>query len=140
MNVTKKLCMIFLPILALILFLLPCTAFAQATQQETEIAQLAQTYEKVKTAKCLIHERTCIIALQTEKFTDKSAYEQFRTELETEVLEKYNLDTVVISRNPKVMHAISKLEKMSESEREEAIDKILHQIELPKLPPMIQPR
>ena len=141
MTVTKKICMIVLPILALILLLLPCTAFASATTQEKEIAQIAESSEKVKTAKCLVYERTCVIALQTEKFTDKSAYDQFRTELEMEILEKYNLDKVIITRNPKIMHAIERLQQMSETEREEAIQKFFEQCkEGDHRPPKVQPR
>ena len=142
MSTTKKLCQILLPILALVLLLLSCRTFASAaaTSQETEIAKLAQTNEKVKTAKCIVYQRTCVIAIQTEKFTDKSEYDKYRTDLETEILQKYNLDKVIISRNPKVMHAISKLEKMSESQREEAIEKFLKEHESQTRPPMVQPR
>lgn len=141
MKIIKKLSLIVLPVLALILLLLPVTAFASATAQETEIADLAETHEKIKTAQCLVYQRTCVIAIQTEKFTDKSEYDSFRNDLQTEILQKYNFDRVIISRNPKIMHAIDKLQKMSESEREQAIEKFLQQFENSNgRPPMIQPR
>ncbi|MCM1289164.1 MAG: YhcN/YlaJ family sporulation lipoprotein [Corallococcus sp.] len=140
MQQTKKIYLILLPIIALVLLLLPCTAFADVSKQETEIAELAQTRDQVKSAKCIVYQRACIIAIQTEKFTNKTEYDQFRQELENEILEKYNLDKVVISRSPKVMHAICQLEKMSESERQQAIEKFLQQHGDTERPPMIQPR
>ena len=142
MSIAKRFCQIVFPVVVLILLLLSCTnvASAAATTQEKEIAKIAQSNEKVITAICMVYQRTCVIALQTEKFTDKSGYDKFCAELENEIMQKYNLDKVIISRNPKIMHAISKIEKMSESEREEAIEKILERHENGNRPPMIQPR
>jgi len=140
MKPAKRLALIILPILVLSLLLLPCTALAAVNAQETQIAELAQAHEKVKSAKCIIYQRTCVVALQTEKFANKSEYDQFRQELEKEILQNYNLDKIIVSRNPKVMYAISRLEKMSETEREQAIEKFLEQYYDNDRPPMIQPR
>ncbi len=140
MNLAKRFFFIILPILALYLLILPCTALAETNEQETKISELAQAHEKVKTAKCIVYQRTCVIALQTEKFANKTEYDRFRQELEKEILQNYNLDKVIISRNPKVMHAISRLEKMSETEREQAIEKFLQQYYDNGRPQVIQPR
>lgn len=140
MKISKKLSLTILPILLLIFVLLPCTAFATTQQQETEIAALAQANPKVKTAKCIVYQRNCIVALQTEKFANKTEYDQFRQELENEIIQKYSIEKVIISRNPKVMHAISRIEKMSETEREQAIERFLQQYSNGDRPPMIQPR
>lgn len=140
MTIAKKLSLIILSILTLTLLIVPCTAFASVQEQESEIAALAQSHEKVKTAKCIIYQRACVVALQTEKFANKSEYDEYCQNLKSEILQQYNLDKVVISRNPKIMHAISRLEKMSESEREQAIEKFLQQYHDNDRPPVIQPR
>lgn len=140
MKFSQKITLIILAALMMALLILPCTAFASVQQQEAEIAELAQAHEKVKTAKCIVYQRACVVALQTEKFANKSEYDEFCQNLKAEILQQYNLDKVVISRNPKVMHAITRLEKMSETEREQAIEKFLQQYYDNDRPPMIQPR
>lgn len=129
--------------LALILsitVLLPCMANA-ATKTESEIAELVKSNDKICEAKCVVYENACVVAIKTEKFLSKNEYDKFKEQLQTELCEKFNLGAIVITRNPKAMHAISEIEKMSEKEREAAIEKFVD-FELNRRPhhPQIQPR
>ena len=102
-------------------------AFAE-TECEVKICELAKSHEKVKEAKCIVYERNCVIAIQTEQFTQKSDYEKYVKELVEKVKAECEVDHVFVTRNPKVMKKIEELNKLSEQERDEAIQKLLQEI------------
>ncbi len=135
----KKICLAFVLILAMAV-LVPVAAQA-ATDQETKICALVKEKDKIVDAQCVVYERNCVIAIKTEKFTSKTNYDEFRTKLEREIAEKFDLDKVLITRSPKVMHTITQLEKMSDAEREATIqkflDKLFHRDQQPGIKPRI---
>lgn len=134
----KKICLAFALILAIAVFI-PVAAQA-ATDQEKEICTLVKEKDKIVDAQCAVYQRNCVIAIKTEKFTSKTNYDEFRTQLEKEIAEKYDLDKVMITRSPKVMHAIAQLDKMSDEEREATIQKFIDKLFHRDQHPGIQPR
>lgn len=113
-------------------------AFAE-TECEQKICELAKNNEKVKEAKCIVYESNCVIAIQTEQFTQKSEYETYVNELVEKVKTECKLDRVVVTRNPKVMKQIEELTKLDEQQREDAIKKLLEEVirHKPHLKPML---
>ncbi|MCH5159637.1 MAG: YhcN/YlaJ family sporulation lipoprotein [Clostridiales bacterium] len=99
------------------------TAFAETCEEK--ICKLATENEKVTEARCAIYERCCIVAIKTQKFTSKNEYDKFVEELTEKIKADCEVDHVFVTRNPKVMVQITKLADISESEREEAIKKLL---------------
>lgn len=99
-------------------------AFAQS-QTEEEIEQLALQNDKVQRAECLIYNNNCVIAVKTEKFTTQSQYQQYVDQLVEQVKSTYKLNIVFVTRNPKVMHEIVRLETLPEAERNAEIEKLL---------------
>lgn len=115
---------IFALSLALVaVFAFGAVAYAQ-TDTEKQIEQLALQNDKVKQAKCLVHQRKCVIAVKTEKFTTQSEYSAYVDSLVQQVKSQFSVDTVIVTRNPKVMHEISRLADLSETERTEEIQRI----------------
>ena len=102
-------------------------AFAE-TECEQKICELAKANEKVKDAKCVVYKRNCVVAVRTEQFTQKSDYEKYVKELVEQVKEECELDHVFVTRNPKVMKQIEELSKLDESERDEAIQRLIEEI------------
>lgn len=102
-------------------------AFAE-TDCEKRICELATTSEKVTEAKCVIFERTALVAIKTEKFTAKSEYDKYLKELIDNVKSECEIDHVFVTRNPKVMKQIENLSKMSEEQRDEAIQKLIDEV------------
>ena len=98
-------------------------AFAETCEEK--ICQLATEHEKVTEAQCVIYERCCVVAIKTEKFTTKTEYDQYVTELTKKIKKECNVDHVLVSRNPKVMVEIKKLAEKSPIEREKSIKEIL---------------
>ena len=113
-------------------------AFAE-TQCEQKICELAKSNEKVKDAKCVIYERNCVIAIKTEQFTQKSEYEKYVKELVEKAKAECELDHVLVTRNPKVMKQIEELSKLNDTEREQAIQKLIEQVirRKPHVKPML---
>ena len=112
-----------LPILTIALVVavfVPVAAFASTTQ-ETEIADYVKKQDKVVDAKCLTCDNNCIVAIKTEKFLNKTEYDSFKKNLEEQLAGKYDFDHIIVTRNPKAMHAIEEISKLSESEREQAV-------------------
>lgn len=134
----KKICLAFALILA-VAVIIPIAAQA-ATEQEAQICALVKEKDKIVDAQCVVYQRNCVIAIKTEKFTSKTDYEEFATQLEKEIAEKYDLDKVLITRSPKVMHAITQLNKMSDEERESTIQKFIDKLFHRDQQPGIQPR
>ncbi|MCM1533824.1 MAG: YhcN/YlaJ family sporulation lipoprotein [Corallococcus sp.] len=111
-------------LLAATLALCVCgTAFA-ATNEE-RICELATSNEKVISAECVIYQRTCLIAIKTEKFTTKSAYDEYLDGLKTQIKSDFEIDNVIVTRNPKIMSKISKLREMSDEQRNAEIEKLI---------------
>ena len=116
--------LIFLATLALFVLAMPVLANA-ATSQETEICNKVKEKEKIKEAQCVVFKNNCILAIQTEKFATNSEYDVFKTQLQKEVTEQFDLERVLVTRSPKAMHTIAKLASMPENERQKAIEKFV---------------
>ncbi len=114
---------IYLALAMLVLAILP--TFAMATTTEKEIANVAMQNPKVTKAKCVIYERNCLVAIQTEKFQSKTEYSNFVEKFEKLVKAKYQIDNILVTRNPKVMSKLDHFEKLSESERKAEIQKLI---------------
>ena len=102
-------------------------AFAQTCCEE-KICQMATENEKVIDAACVIYERCCVVALKTEKFTSKNEYDSFVKELTEKIKAEYEVDRVIVTRNPKIMMQIKALADKSETERDEAIKELIDKI------------
>ena len=98
---------------------------ALAETCEEKICKMATAEEKVTEAECLIYERCCVVAIKTEKFTTKSQYDKYVTELTEKIKAECEVDHVFVTRNPKVMVKIKALANKSETEREEIIKELL---------------
>lgn len=113
----------FFAILLLTLAVAP--TFALATTTEQEICDFALQNDKIKKAKCVVYERSCIVAIQTEKFANKTEYCNFVTDFENQVREKYQIDNVFVTRNPKVMNRLDKLDTLDDTQKQEEIQKLI---------------
>ena len=118
----KKL-VIYLALAMLVLAIVP--SMAMATTTENEIANLAMQNPKVVKAKCVVYERNCLVAIQTEKFQSKTEYCKFVEQFEGQAKAKYQLDNILETRNPKVMSKLDHFEKLSETERNAEIQKLI---------------
>lgn len=118
----KKIILIIL-LVALIATLMVSVCFA--TDRENEISNTIKTYDKITDARCVIYENNCVVAIKTEKFTSQSEYETFKTSLEKEICDKYNLEHLIITRSPKAMHGIKAISQLSDEERTDAIKKFV---------------
>lgn len=118
----KKL-VIYLAIALFILALMP--TFAMATTTEQEICHIAMQNPKVVKAKCIIFECNCLVAIQTEKFTNRTEYSDFLAKFEDQVKAQYQIDNIKVTRSPKVMCKLDQLEKLSENERNAEIQKLI---------------
>ncbi len=133
-----KKALILMTFIMAILLVLPVIANAE-TSKETEINEFVQSKEKICDAKCLVYENNCVLAIKTEKFVGKSEYDNFKEHLQQEIAEKFGLSNIIVTRNPKIFHGVEQLYKMTESEREEAVKKIIAELEK-KDHTQIQPR
>ena len=102
-------------------------AFAE-TSCEQKICELAKSNEKVKDAKCVIYERSCIVAIKTEQFTQKSDYENYVKKLIENVKSECEVDHVFVTRNPKVMKQIEELSNIDEHQREKTLQKLIEDV------------
>lgn len=129
----------FLTILLLVLAVAPTLAVATTTEQE--ICDIALQNDKIKRAKCVVYERSCIVAIQTEKFANKTEYCNFVEDFENQVRGKYQIDNVFVTRNPKVMSHLDKLDELEDTQKQAEIQKLVEHIlnkpmPLPARPPM----
>ena len=133
--------------LAIALFILALTpTFAMATTREQEICNIAMQNPKVVKAKCIIFERNCLVAIQTEKFTNRTEYSDFLAKFEDQVKAKYQIDNIKVTRSPKVMCKLDQLEKLNENERNAEIQKLIEYLlnkptplpAVPIIPPCIR--
>ena len=115
---------IALLLVAIVVLSVSQIAFA-STECEQKICELAKACEKVTEANCVVYERSAVVAIKTEKFTTKSDYQKFVKELTDKIKNECEVDNVYVTRNPKVMKEIEQLSKLSEQQREEAIEKLI---------------
>ncbi len=99
-------------------------AFAQ-TDDEAEICKIALSHSNVTDAKCIIFERTAVVAVKTEKFVAKSQYQRFVEEFSTQIKQKFQLSHVFVSRSPKVMKQIEALARLDGEQRDAAIQQLI---------------
>lgn len=116
----------FLTILLLALAVAPTLAVATTTEQK--ICDIALQNDKIKRAKCVVYERSCIVAIQTEKFANKTEYCNFVEGFENQVKENYQIDNVFVTRNPKVMSRLDKLDKLDDTQKRAEIQKLVEHI------------
>lgn len=128
---------ICLAILMLTLIMIPTLALATTTEQE--ICDLAMQNDKIKKAKCVIYERNCIIAIQTEKFANKTEYCNFVDDLEKQIKEKYQIENVFVTRNPKVMNQLDKFDTLDDSQKQTEIQKLVEHLLNKPMPLPIRP-
>ena len=114
---------IYLALAMVVLAIVP--TMAMATTTEKEIADLAMQNEKVVKAKCVVYERNCLVAIQTEKFQSRTEYCNFVEQFENQVKSKYQIDNIKVTRNPKVMSKLDHFEKLGDAERTEQIQKLI---------------
>ena len=117
---------IYFALALLVLAILP--TFAMATSTEKEICDIAMQNPKVTKAKCVIYEDNCLVAIKTEKFDTRTEYCEFLQKLETQVQEKYHVENMIVTRNPKVMSKLEHMEKLSEKQRNAEIQKLIEDI------------
>ncbi len=105
--------------------LLTISQSAFATDTEQAIADIALKNEKVVRAACVIHMRSCVVALQTQKFSSREEYDTFVSTLTEQIKKDYEIDTVYVSRSPKVMQIVNKLAKLDEASRQEIVRRLI---------------
>lgn len=98
-------------------------AFAETCEEK--VCKLATENDNVCEAECIIYERCCVVAIKTEKFTTKTQYDKYVTELTEKIKSECEVDHVFVTRNPKVMVKIKTLAGKSETEREQIIKELL---------------
>lgn len=128
---------ICLAILMLTLIMIPTLALATTTEQE--ICNLAMQNDKIKKAKCVIYERNCIIAIQTEKFANKTEYCSFVDDLKNQIKEKYQIENIFVTRNPKVMNQLDKFDTLDDSQKQTEIQKLVEHLLNKPMPLPIHP-
>lgn len=127
-------------LLVCLLTLLTTNSVALATtNDEQEIQQLAQQSANVTKAKCIVHMRVCVIALQTNGFASHKEYNSYVQNLVSQVKDNYNVDNVYVSRSPKVMKLIDSISGLDEKDRQRVIDRIID-LATNKRPSQVQPR
>lgn len=113
--------------LALLLIFVSCavtsTAFAAGCEQH--IAEIATAHDKVVEAQCIVYNRACLLAIKTEKFSTKSEYDKFKEELTAQIENDCEVDSVFITRSPKIMHQLAQINKLSDGERQKAIEDLI---------------
>lgn len=122
----KKIVLVLLAALTLALTIAP-VAFAE-TDCEKQICKIACSFDGVESAKCIVWERTAVVALKTKQFATKSKYEQFVGKLTEQIKSECQVDRVFVTRNPKVMKEIEELAKLGDEQREQAIKELVERL------------
>ena len=99
--------------------ILPTVAMANTTEEQ--ICEIVTQHPNIKKAKCIVYERNCIVAIQAEKFTNKTEYCNFVSEIESKIKQNCQIDSVKITRNPKVMSKIDWFESLDENAKKAEI-------------------
>ena len=133
-------------ILAIMIIATLCTAFtatcAVGQTAEEKICEIAKSNDKILDAKCIVYQRTCLVAIKTKKFVTRSEYDLYLANVRQQITSECEIDNVYVTRSPKVMKKLSELEKLNDKQRQQAIQEIIEK-ELNKgLPPIkdIMPR
>lgn len=114
--------------LALALLLLTATtAFAQ-TEKERDICKLVEQHENIKEAVCLVEQRLCVVAIRANKFVNKSQYMQFVHQTTEQIQQQFDIDKVVITRNPRLFSQLKKIASLSENDRQELVQQLLDEL------------
>lgn len=121
-------------ILAVLLATFVCAATAQTVEEQ--INAIACQNDKVLDAKSIVYDKACVVAIKTERFVTRREYEDYRNDLINQIKSKFEIDCVIVTRNPKVMCQIDKLNELNETERDKAIQELIEKI----LSRYIQPR
>ncbi len=132
-----------LPLIALLtLLIMPSTMALASTDNSTAIADTVTSHTNVKTAKVLVTDDMCIVAIQPLGIVARSDYDALVETLTNTIKEEYNIEHVHITRAVKAYRMIDKLSTMTEEEKTEAIDQLLQRVEhghrpmpMPKLEP-----
>lgn len=111
--------------LALLVAVAVLPTFATATTTEQQICDIVMQHPNIKKAKCIVYERNCIVAIQAEKFTNKTEYCSFVSDMETQIKEQCQIDNVKITRNPKVMSKIDTFDKLDDTTKQEQIKELI---------------
>ena len=122
----KKAILSILTVILAVVALAPVAAYA--TTQETDVCDFVKEQDKIVDAKCLVYENNCIVAIKTEKFLNKTEYDKFKEDLKQKLEDEFDFDHIVITRSPKLMHAVEEISKMSEKEREQAVKEFFENI------------
>lgn len=130
---------IYICLTILLLLLTVAPTFALATTTEREICDIAMQNEKIKKAKCVIYERNCIVAIQTEKFANKTEYCTFVDNFVNQVTEKYQIDNVFVTRNPKIMNQLDKLDELDDTQKQTEIQRLIDNLLNKPMPLPIRP-
>lgn len=117
----------FIATIALCMLILSCAVIptAVAAGCEQHIVEIATAHDKVVEAQCIVYNRACLLAIKTEKFSTKSEYDKFKEDLTAQIENDCEVDSVFITRSPKVMHQLAQLNKLSDDERQKAIEEMI---------------
>ena len=119
----KKILLAICALCAIALLTLSQTAFATETEQA--IADIALQNDKVVRATSVVYMRSCVVALQTKKFASREEYDEFVAKLTEQIKKDYEIDTVYVSRSPKVMQIVDRLSKLDEASRQEIVRRLI---------------
>ena len=117
----KKILLAICVLCAIALLTLSQTAFAT----EQAIADIALQNDKVVRATSVVYMRSCVVALQTKKFASREEYDEFVAKLTEQIKKDYEIDTVYVSRSPKVMQIVDRLSKLDEASRQEIVRRLI---------------
>lgn len=119
---------VIIAVLVMVTLALSVAQIAAATTLEDQICEIATQNAKVTEAKCIVYECCCIIAIKTEKFTTKSQYDNYLEDITNTIKEKFDVEHVFVTRNPKVMKQIENLSTLNEDERDDAIKQLIEDV------------
>lgn len=114
----------------LMLLLIPNTLAMANTDTASDIINTVESHDNVKSAKVLIHEDTCIIAIQPTGVVTRTDYEALVETLTATVCDNYSeISNCHITRSVKAYRMIDKVSSMTDDERAEAIEHLVDKLE-----------
>lgn len=122
----KKVITVVALCLALCCCITTACAFAK-NNDEQHVTDIAKSYDKVLDAQCVIYKRMCVLAIKTEKFSTKSDYDKFVEEMTAKIENDCEVDRVFVTRSPKAMFKLTELNKLSDEQRQQAIENLIDQ-------------
>ncbi len=113
----------------LMLLLIPNTLAMAKTDTATEILSTVEAHDNVKSAKVLLVEDTCIIAIQPIGVVTRTEYDALVDSLSTTICDKYTaISNCHITRSVKAYRMIDKVSNMSDEDRAEAIEHLMDKL------------